>query len=84
MAMAHVQRLKLTLRNVASDRTWTGQPLTISADPDDTEAIRENAEQMARDLDHRTGDPWWLKQYTLHVQGIDQEWRDFWISAAGN
>lgn len=78
--MAHEQRLKLTLRNVGADRTWTNQPLTITADPDDTATLRSHVEQLARDLDGRTGDPWWADQYKLHVQGLDQEWRDFWIA----
>lgn len=78
--MAHQQRLKLTLRNVATDRTWTGQPLTITGDPDDTDTLRAHVEQLARDLDGRTGNAWWADQYKLHVQGLDQEWRDFWIT----
>lgn len=83
--MAHVQRLKLTLRNHVTDRTWTGQPLTIQADPEDTAAILEHLEPMARNLDHRTGDAdHWRRDYTLRVQGLEQEWRDEWISGAGN
>lgn len=83
--MAHAQRLKLTLRNHVTDRTWTGQPLTITADPDDHAAILQHLEPMARNLDGRTGEPWWRDQYTLRVQNLEQEWRDpFWLSGAGN
>lgn len=81
--MAHQQRLKLTLRNVGAGRTWVDQPLEITADPEDHAAIREHIEQMARDLDGRTGNPWWADQYKLRVQGLDQEWRDFWLTGGG-
>jgi hypothetical protein len=82
--MAHAQRLKLTLRNHVSDRTWTGQPLEVTADPDDHATLREHLESMARNLDYRTGIPWWMDQYTMRIQGLDQAWRDFWISGAGS
>lgn len=81
--MADAQRLKLTLRNVGSDRTWVDQPLTITADPEDHPAIRAHIEQMARDLDGRTDGPWWLDHYKIHVQGIEQHWWDFWLSGGG-
>lgn len=74
--MADQQRLKLTLRNVMNDRTWTGQPLTVTADPDDHRAIRGYIEQLARSLDGRTGEPWWRVQYEARVRYLDQEWRD--------
>lgn len=79
--MAQAQRLKLTLRNVVNDRTWDGSKYTreITADPDDHATIRGYLEQMARDLDHRTGEPWWKVQYTVRVQGLDQTWRDFTV-----
>lgn len=75
--MAHAQRLKLTLRNTVADRTWTNQPVEITADPDDHKTIRATLVEMARDLDSRTGEPWWKVQYQVRVQGLDQEWRDF-------
>jgi hypothetical protein len=78
--VAHQQRLKLTLRNVVSDRTWTNQPREVTADPDDHRTIRAYLEQMARDLDGRSGEPWWKVQYTVRVQGLDQEWRDFTLA----
>lgn len=79
--MAHQQRLKLTLRNVVADRTWDSKAhkREITADPDDHAAIRPYIEQMARDLEGRTGEPWWRVQYSVRVQGIDQEWRDFTV-----
>jgi len=75
------ERLKLTLRNVVNDRTWSGKNYTreVTADPDDHDALRAYLEQMARDLDHRTGEPWWKVQYTVRVQGLDQTWRDFTV-----
>lgn len=82
--MAHVQRLKLTLRHVPSDRTWTGQPVTAVADPEENDTLLKHLESMARNLDHRTGEPWWLDQYMLRYQGLDETWRDEWISGAGN
>lgn len=82
--MATQTRLKLTLRNVVSDRTWTNQPLEITADPEDHDLIRGHIEQLARDLDGRTGHPWWFDHYKLHVQGIDQHWWDYWITGGGN
>jgi hypothetical protein len=82
--MADRQKLKLTLRNIASDRTWTNQPLTIDADPDDTDNLREHGVQMACDLDGRSsGNLWWADQYKVHVEGIDQTWWNFWISVGG-
>jgi hypothetical protein len=77
--VAHEQRLKLTLRNVNNDRAWTNQPRVVVADPDDHGTIRGYLEQMARSLDHRTGEPWWKVQYEVRVQGLDQEWRDFTV-----
>lgn len=76
--MAHQQRLRLTLRNRTNDREWTGQRLEVTEDPDDHDALIKHLETMARDLDRRGGGgAWWLDQYELRVQGIDQEWRDF-------
>lgn len=77
--MADPQRLKLTLRNITNDRTWTNQTRDITADPDDHAAIREALEQMARSIDGRTGEPWWRVQYEVRVQGLDQTWRDFTV-----
>ena len=77
--MAHQQRLKLTLRNVVNDRTWTSQSREVTADPEDHREIRGYIEQMARSLDGRTGEPWWRVQYEVRVQGLDQEWRDFTV-----
>lgn len=77
--MAHQQRLKLTLRNVMNDRTWTNQAMEVTADPEDHDTLRAYLEQMARNLDGRTGEPWWKVQYTVRVQGLDQEWRDFTV-----
>jgi hypothetical protein len=77
--MAHQQRLKLTLRNVVNDRTWTNQTREVTADPDDHDTLRGYIEQMARSLDSRTGEPWWRVQYEVRVQGLDQAWRDFTV-----
>ena len=77
--MANEQRLKLTLRNTVNDRTWTSQTRQVTADPDDHPTLRAYLEQMARDIDHRTGEPWWKVQYTIRVQGLDQAWRDFTV-----
>jgi hypothetical protein len=82
--MANQQRLKLTLRNHVSDRTWTNQPLEVTADYDDNPALLAHLESMARNLDYRTGAPWWMDQYTMRVQGVDQHWLDKWITGAGN
>lgn len=78
------QRLKLTLRNVVSDRTWVNQPLIVTADPEDHSTIQPLIEQMARSLDGRTGDPWWITQYQVRCQGLDQTWRDDWIPGVRN
>jgi hypothetical protein len=76
--MAHRQRLRLTLRNRSNDREWTNQRVEATEDPDDHDALQQHLEAMARDLDRRgSGEPWWIGQYELRVQGIDQEWRDF-------
>jgi hypothetical protein len=77
--MADQQRLKLTLRNVMNDRTWTNQPIEVTVDPDDHRTIRGYIEQLARSLDGRTGEPWWRVQYEARVQGLDQEWRNFTV-----
>jgi hypothetical protein len=79
--MAHQQRLKLTLRNVVNDRTWTGTNYTreVTADPEDHDTLRGYLEQMARSLDGRTGEPWWRVQYEVRVEGLDQTWRDFTV-----
>ena len=81
--MAHQQRLKLTLRNVVSDRTWVNQSVEITADPEDHAAIRDHIEQMARDLDGMNGEPWWLHHYKVRVEGLEQTWRDFWLPGGG-
>jgi hypothetical protein len=76
--MADRQRLKLTLRDRIGKREWTHQAVTVTADPEDLPAIVEHLVEMARDLDHRgQGAPWWIEQYAVRVQGLDQEWRDF-------
>ena len=82
--MANQQRLKLTLRNVVNDRTWTGKTYTreITADPDDHAVIRDYLEQMARSLDHRTGEPWWRVQYEVRVEGLDETWRELTVPGA--
>ncbi|MFI5729157.1 hypothetical protein ACIA49_03485 [Kribbella sp. NPDC051587] len=78
--MAHRQRLRLTLRNRNNDREWKHQPVEVTEDPDDHDALLKHLEAMARDLDRRgSGDPWWIDQYELRVQGLDQAWRDFRI-----
>lgn len=79
--MANQQRLKLTLRNVTNDRTWTGKHNTreVTADPEDHAAIRDYLEQMARSLDGRTGEPWWRVQYEVRVEGLDETWREFTV-----
>lgn len=79
--MARRQRLELTLRDRVGKREWTGQRLTITADPDDTKTLSQFCEDMARDLDHRgNGDPWWAKQYAVRVKGLDEQWRDFVVA----
>lgn len=80
--MANKQRLQLTLRHRPSGREWTGQRLDITADPDDHKTLLQFAEDMARELDHRGsgGDPWWIGQYSVRVQGLDQEWRAFEVA----
>lgn len=75
--MAHAQRLKLTLRNRSNGREWTGQRVEVTEDPDDHAALLKHLEAMARDLDGRRGETWWIGEYELRVQGLDQEWRDF-------
>lgn len=82
--MADQQRLKLTLHNVVNDRTWTGKNYTreVIADPDDHGTIRGYLEQMARSLDGRTGEPWWRVQYEVHVEGLEQTWREFTVPGA--
>lgn len=81
--MADQQRLKLTLRNRTNGRTWTHQPIEITADPDNHAALHEQLVGMARSLDGRTGEPWWDSQYEIRVQGIDQAWRDFTLPGGG-
>jgi len=82
--MAHRQRLKLTLKNVVNGREWTHQAIEITADPDNHDEIRPHIVQLARDLDGQgNGNPWWADQYKVHVQGIDQPWRDFWLPGGG-
>lgn len=71
-------QLKLTLRNVVSDRTWKHQPVTVTADPDDHDALQGHIDTMARDLDRRTGHGW-LSDYTLTVEVVGQPWRNFTV-----
>ena len=80
--MARRQRLKVTLKNVVNGREWTHQAMEITADPEDHGSIRPSIEQLARDLDGRSGSPWWADQYKAHVQGIDETWWDFWVGGA--
>jgi hypothetical protein len=73
--VADKERLRLTLRDRIDGRTWTGHRLDVTADPDDHAAIRRHIVDMARNLDHRTGDPWWRGQYEVDVDSLDQTWR---------
>lgn len=82
--MADKQRLKLTLRDRVGNRVWKHQPLTVTADPDDTATLQGHVIEMARDLDNRGGgDPWWASQYAAHVEGLDETWRDFEVIGGG-
>lgn len=83
--MADKQRLRLTLRDRVGKREWTHQAIEITADPDDHKTLLQFMEDMARDLDRRgtAGEPWWIGQYAVRVQGLDQEWRDFEIAGGG-
>lgn len=75
--MARSQRLKLILRDRIGQREWTHQAVTVTADPEDLPAIVDHLVKMARDLDHRgQGAPWWIEQYAVCVQYLDEEWRD--------
>jgi hypothetical protein len=82
--MARQQRLQLTLRDRIDRREWTNQPLTVTADPDDTATLVDHVIAMARDLDHRgNGAPWWAGQYAVRVQGLEETWRDFEVVGGG-
>lgn len=81
--MAQRQKLKLTLKNISNGREWVHQAIEITADPDDHSTVAPSIIQLARDLDGRTGDPWWADQYKGHIQGIDEPWRDYWIFGGG-
>lgn len=76
--MAHRQRLRLTLRKRSNGYEW--RPIEVTEDPDDHDAMLEHLDAMARDLDGRTGNPWWRDQYEVRVQGLEQEWRDFRVA----
>lgn len=76
--MARQQRLKLTLKDRVDGREWTNQSVTVQADPDDHAALVHHMVELARQLTHRgNGAPWWIKQYSVRVQGLDETWRDF-------
>jgi hypothetical protein len=77
--MAELQRLKLTLHNQVTDRTWTDQPLEVTADPDDYAGLMEYLDQMARDLDGRWAHGW-RHEYRMRIQGVEQHWVDRWIA----
>lgn len=69
--MATAKRLKLTLKNVKTDREWKYQPVNVTADPGDHAALRKHIDSMARDLDRRTG-AGWLEEYVLKVEYLDE------------
>lgn len=73
--MAKRQRLKLTLKNVVTDREWVHQPRVIVADPEDPLHILDFLDEMARELDGRSGRGW-TDQYSVKVQPLDETWRD--------
>lgn len=75
--MADKQRLRLTLRDTVRDRTWSSHPVEVTADPDDHDVLRDHIERLARSLDHRTGEPWWIGEYEADVQSLDETWRKF-------
>ncbi|HEY2086226.1 MAG TPA: hypothetical protein VGH54_09405 [Mycobacterium sp.] len=81
--MANEQKLKLTLKNVVTDREWKYKPMTVTADPDDHRALRGHMETMARDLDRRSGRGW-LSDYTATVEVVDQSWRKPFTISGGN
>ena len=66
------------------NRIWKHQPVTVTADPDDTATLVGHVIEMARELDNRgSGDPWWASQYAARVQGLDETWRDFEVIGGG-
>jgi hypothetical protein len=69
--MAKAKRLKLTLKNIKTDREWKHQSKPVIADPDDHAALRKHIDAMARDLDRRTGTGW-LADYVLKVEYVDE------------
>lgn len=79
--MAKAKRLKLTLKNVETDREWIHQPTPVTEDPDDHAALRKHIDTMARDLDRRTGTGW-LEDYVLKVEYVDE--RGTFTVAGGN
>lgn len=82
MTVADKQRLRLTLIDEVGRREFTHESVEVTADPDDHAALRNHLEQLARSVDHRTGEAWWLAQYSLKVQGLEQEWRKFKLPGA--
>lgn len=76
--MANEQRLRLTLKDRQDGREWTGQRLDVREDPDDFDALLQHLENLARSLDHRTGDAeHWIERYQIRVQSLEETWRDF-------
>lgn len=76
--MANEQRLRLTLRDRQDGREWTGQRLDVREDPENFDALLKHLENLARNLDHRTGEAvHWIDRYEIRVQGLDEAWRDF-------
>jgi hypothetical protein len=76
--MANEQRLRLTLRDRQDGREWTGQRLDVREDPENINALVKHLENLARSLDHRTGEAvHWIDRYEIRVQGLDEGWRDY-------
>jgi hypothetical protein len=79
--MANEQRLRLTLKDRQDGREWTGHRLDVREDPEDLAAIEKHIENLARNLDHRTGEAdHWIERYEARVQGLDEEWRDYRVA----
>ena len=79
--MANEQRLRLTLRDRQDGREWTGQRLDVREDPENFGALLKHLENLARSLDHRTGDAvYWIDRYEVRVQGLEEAWRDFRVA----
>jgi hypothetical protein len=79
--MPKAKRLKLTLKNIKTDREWKYQSVTTTADPDDHAGLRKHIDAMARDLDRRTGTGW-MGDYVLKVELVDE--RGQFTIAGGN